>query len=62
MSKTRVNRKIPSSEILILRHSKARVLVPSAKPFLYTSGGCTVESRFMSQADVVVALSRKYGK
>ena len=54
MSKTRVNNPPPSVKELIIRHSKARVLVASAKWFPYQN------SRPIHKLDVIESLVRRY--
>jgi hypothetical protein len=52
----------PSSEILYLRHSQAKVLTPSGKQFIKTfdQNGAPVMSRQMDAIlDVIIPMSRK---
>ena len=62
MSKTRVNNPPPSVKELIIRHSKARVLVASAKRFPFHSAalGYTQFSRPIHKLDVIESLVRRY--
>lgn len=62
MSKTRVNNPLPSVKELIIRHSKARVLVASAKRFPFNSavfGGVQL-SRPIHKLDVIESMVRRY--
>ena len=62
MSKTRVNNPLSSVKELIIRHSKARVLVASAKRFPFNSavlGGVSL-SRPIHKLDVIESLVKKY--
>jgi len=58
MSKTRVNRKVPSVEILFLRHSKANIAVPSAKQYVRDFSKLEL-SRALSTEHVVAQLARR---
>ena len=62
MSKTRVNRKLPSVKELIIRHSKARVLYASAKRFPFHSAvlGGPQLSRPIHKLDVIESLVKEY--
>ena len=60
MSTTRVNRKLPSVKELIIRHSKARVLVASRKAFPYFNGTSKGISRPIHKLDVIESLVKKY--
>lgn len=58
MSKTRVNNPPPSVKELIIRHSKARVLVASTKRFPFYSVARI--SRPIHKLDVIESLVKKY--
>ena len=61
MSKTRVNNPLPSVKELIIRHSKARVLVASAKRFLYQNSALSIAgSRPIHKLDVIESMVRRY--
>ena len=63
MSKTRVNNPMPSVKELIIRHSKARVLVASAKHFIIGHSplsGLPTFSRPIHKLDVIGSLVKKY--
>lgn len=62
MSKTRVNNPPPSVKELIIRHSKARVLVASAKRFpTHSAGlGSMQFSRPIHKLDVIESMVKKY--
>ena len=63
MSKTRVNNPPPSVKELIIRHSKARVLVASAKPFVTGHNPLTKLPEFsrpIHKLDVIESLVKKY--
>ena len=63
MSKTRVNNPPPSVKELIIRHSKARVLVASFKrfPFFHSADlGGTQFSRPIHKLDVIESLVKEY--
>lgn len=53
---------IPTTRQLILRHSKARVVAPSGKRFMYADKrtGATLMSRPMNDADAIYSVVRKY--
>lgn len=61
MSKTRVNNPPPSVKELIIRHSKARVLIASAKRFPFHSAvvGGVGFSRPIHKLDVIESLVKK---
>ena len=62
MSKTRVNNPPPSVKELIIRHSKARVLVASAERFItgHDPLGLHQFSRPIHKLDVIESLVRRY--
>ena len=62
MSKTRVNNPLPSVKELIIRHSKARVLIASAKCFPSHSAvfGGVGFSRQIHRLDVIESLVKEY--
>jgi len=61
MSKTRVNRKLPSVKELIIRHSKARVVVASRKAYPYQGSALGFNrSRPIHRLDVIETMVRAY--
>lgn len=63
MSKTRVNNPLPSVKELIIRHSKTRVLVASAKRFPYQNSALSLAgSRLIHNIDVIESMVRRYAR